>query len=134
MISGIRKESQSGFSLIEILVSAVIVGVIATAAFYFLSSQNSMGTKGSDMMKGVNAGKLKMDSLKVISYDALASGTDTVSERFVRSWHVSLIYDVAGNPIGQKAIDVAVYWPLTGEQSVSFSSVKSDDKYKEESP
>lgn len=125
---------QAGFSMIEILVSAVIVGIVSTSAFYFLSSQNSQGTKGGDMMKGVNAGKLKMDSLKVLAYDALASGSDTVSEKFVRAWHVSIVYDNLGNPIGQKTIDVAVSWPLTGEQGVSFTSVKSDDKYKEDSP
>ena len=125
---------QAGFSIIEILVSAVIVGIVSTSAFYFLSSQNKMGSKGGDMMKGVNAGKLKMDSLKVLSYDALSSGSDTVSEKFVRAWHVSVVYDNLGNPIGQKSIDVAVYWPLTGEQSVSFTSVKTDDKYKEDSP
>ena len=126
--------AQAGFTLIEILVSAVIVGIVSTSAFYFLSSQNSMGAKGGDMIKGVNAGKFKMDSLKVLSYDALASGSDTVSEKFVRAWHVSVVYDGLGNPIGQKNIAVAVYWPLTGEQSVSFTSVKTDDKYKEGNP
>ena len=129
-----RPRGQSGFSMIEVLVSAIIVAVVATSAFYFLSSQNSAGTKGSDMMKGLNAGKLKMDSLKVISYDALASGSDTISERYVRTWYVSVIRDNFGQPIGQKSIDVAVHWPLTGDQTVSFSSVKSDDKYKEDVP
>jgi prepilin-type N-terminal cleavage/methylation domain-containing protein len=126
--------SQAGFSMIEVMVSAIIVGLIGTSAFYFLTSQNSAGAKGGDMMKGVNAGKLKMDSLKVVSYDQLASGSDTVSERFIRTWHVSRQYDGAGKPIGQKTIEVAVYWPLTGEQSVSFTSVKTDDKYKEDGP
>ena len=49
---------EAGFSMIEILVSAVVTGVVAVSAFYFLSSQNTMGTKGSDLMKGVNLGKL----------------------------------------------------------------------------
>jgi prepilin-type N-terminal cleavage/methylation domain-containing protein len=126
--------SQAGFSLLEVIVSAVVVGLVAVSAFYFINSQNRMGAKGGDMVKGVNFGKQTMDSLKVLNYDALASGSDTVAERYVRSWAVSQIYDGLGNPIGQKAIEVAVRWPLTGEQNVYFTSVKSDDKYKDANP
>ena len=129
-----RHRRQAGFSMIEILVSAVIVGVVGTSAFYFLSTQNSMGTHGSDMMKGVNLGKLKMDSLKVVGYENLSSGTDTVSERYIRSWHIGVVRDALGHPNGRKSIELNVYWPLTGEQSVSFSSIKGDDKYKEGGP
>lgn len=127
-------DPQAGFSLLEVVVSAVVVGLVAVSAFYFLNSQNRMGAKGGDMVKGVNFGKQTMDSLKVLNYDALASGSDTVSERYVRSWAVSQIYDGLGNPIGQKTIEVAVRWPLTGDQSVYFTSVKSDDKYKDANP
>ncbi len=117
--------------MIEILVSAVIVGVVGTSAFYFLSSQSAMGTRGNDVLKGVSLGKLKMDSLKVVSYSELTSGTDTVSERYIRSWHVGVIRDAMGLPNGRKSLELTVYWPLTGEQMISFSSIKSDDKFKE---
>jgi prepilin-type N-terminal cleavage/methylation domain-containing protein len=129
-----RGRRQAGFSMIEILVSAAVTGVVATSAFYFLSTQNSMGARGNDLMRGVNLGKLKMDSLKVVAYDSLSAGTDTVSERYVRSWHIGLMRDGAGNPNGRKSIELSVFWPLTGEQMVSFASLKSDDKYKEQSP
>jgi hypothetical protein len=116
--------------MIEVLVSAVVTGVVATSAFYFLSSQNTIGTKGNDLMKGVNLGKLKMDSLKVVEYDELSAGSDTVSERYIRSWHVGVMRDADGNPNGRKSIELMVYWPMTGEQMVSFMSVKSDDRFK----
>lgn len=122
---------QSGFSLIEVLVSAVVIGILATATFYFLSNQSSMGARGSDMMKGTNLGKLKMDSLKVMSYDGLTSGSDTVSERYIRVWQVGVVRDAFGHPNGRKSIELTVLWPLTGDQYVSFSSIKGDDKYKE---
>lgn len=126
-----RGRLQAGFSMIEILVSAVVTGVVATSAFYFLSSQNNMGTKGNDLMHGVNLGKLKMDSLKVVSYTELSAGSDTVGLRFVRAWHIGVLRDGSGNPTGRKRIDLTIFWPLTGEQMVSFSSIKSDDKFKE---
>lgn len=127
-----RGRRQSGFSMIEILVSAVVTGVVATSAFYFLGAQNSMGARGTEQMRGVNLGKLKMDSLKVVDYDSLAAGTDTVSDRFVRAWHIGVMRDHDGNPTGRKSIDLTVYWPLTGEQMVSFSTLVSDDRFKEE--
>ena len=120
--------------MIEILVSAVVTGVVATSAFYFLSSQNSFGNRGNDLMRGVNLGKLTMDSLKVVAYDSLSAGTDTVVERYVRAWHIGVLRDAAGNPNGRKSIELSVFWPLTGEQMISFSSLKSDDKYKEALP
>lgn len=120
--------------MIEILVSAVVTGAVATSAFYFLSSQSAMGTRGTDLMRGVNLGKLKMDSLKVVSYAELSAGSDTVSERYIRSWHVGLERDAAGVPDGRKRIELTVYWPLTGEKMISFSSLKSDDRFKEAAP
>lgn len=131
--AGIRR-SQSGFSLIEVIVSAMVTGVVAVSAFYFLTSQNSAGVKGSDLMKGVNLGKLKMDSLKVVAFSDLSSGSDTVSERYIRAWHVGVVRDGVGNPNGRKSIELTVFWPLTGEQNVAFTSLKSDDKFKEEGP
>ena len=125
---------QDGFSLIEILVSAVVTLILATSAFYFLSSQNGMGTQGTDLMKGVNLGKLKLDSLKVSAYDSLSSGSDTVSERYIRAWHVTQIQDGMGLPNGRKKIDLTVHWPLTAEHSVLLATLKSDDRYKEETP
>jgi hypothetical protein len=129
-----RDRRQAGFSMIEILVSAVVTGAVAISAFYFLSSQNAMGARGTDLMRGVNLGKLKMDSLKVVSYDELTAGSDTVSERYIRSWHVGVERDPGGNPDGRKLIELTVYWPLTGEKMISFTSLKSDDRYKEDSP
>jgi prepilin-type N-terminal cleavage/methylation domain-containing protein len=133
-MGGVPAGPQSGVSLIEILVSAVVVAILATAAFYFLSTQNGAGTAGTDSMKGLNLGKLKMDSLKVSAYDDLVSGSDTVTERYIRAWHVTILRDAGGIPTGRKKIDMTVIWPLTAEHNVSLATLKSDDRYKEESP
>lgn len=125
---------QGGFSMVEILVSATITAVLATSVFYFLSSQNTLGTMGNDSMKAVNLGKLKMDSLKVVSYDDLVSGSDTLSERYIRTWHVTLMRNAADVPNGRKKIELGVMWPLSGDHAVSFASIKSDDRFKEEMP
>ena len=115
----------------EILVSAVVAGFLTTSVFYFLSAQNGLGAMANDQMKSVNLGRLKMDSLKVDTYDELVSGSDTVSERYIRSWHVTPMRNGAGLLNGRKKIALDVFWPLSGEQSVSLVSLRSDDKYKE---
>ena len=125
---------QGGFSLIEVLVASLVVAILATSAFYFLSSQNGMGRNGNDLMKGVNLGKLKLDSLKVASYAELAAGSDTVTGRYIRSWNISVVRDGAGLPNGRKMIEMNVMWPLTVDHTVTLATLKSDDSYKETTP
>ncbi len=125
---------QAGFSLIEILVSAVIVGILSVSIFYFLNSQNKISLRGNDVVKGTHLGKLKFDSLKVADYVDLVSGSDTVMDRYIRSWHITPQRGSDGLLNGRKQIDMSIIWPLTAEHSLSFASLKSDDKYKEVAP
>jgi prepilin-type N-terminal cleavage/methylation domain-containing protein len=127
-------QGQRGFSLIEILVGAIVVALLATSAFYFLNSQNGMSQAGNDLIKGVNLGKLKMDSLKVTPYDELSAGSDTVMARYIRSWRVTVMRDGAGIPTGRKKIEINVIWPLTADHTVTMATLKSDDLYKEATP
>lgn len=127
-----RAKAEAGFSLIEILVAMVVMSILACAVFYFLTSQNRMGSRSNDMMKSLNLGKLVIDSLKVSDYEDLEGGSDTVVARYIRSWRISTATDEAGLPTGRKKIELTVYWPLTAEQSVSFTSILSDGRFKEE--
>jgi prepilin-type N-terminal cleavage/methylation domain-containing protein len=124
-------DRQAGFGLIEILVAVVIFGILTTSVFYFLTSQNKMGVRSNDMLKGLNVGKHKMDSLKVVPYADLESGSDTVSTRYIRAWRVTQVRDALGVPNGRKEIEITVYWPLTADHNVAFTTLVSDDKYKE---
>jgi type II secretory pathway pseudopilin PulG len=125
------RPNQAGFGLIEGLVASCVVGILAVSAFYFLSSQNGMGVRSSDMMKGLNLAKLKLDSLKVAQYDTLQAGSDTVAERYIRAWQISPQSGPGGVANGTKKIELTVYWPLTADHSISFTSLLSDDRYKE---
>ncbi len=123
--------SQRGFTLIEILVSVAIFGIMATSVFYVLTSQSQMGARNTDLTRAVHMGKRKLDSLKVSEYEHLTAGTDTLDDRFVRAWYISTVMDSDGNSTGRKKIDLNVFWPLTGEHSTSFATLVSDDQYKE---
>lgn len=124
-------EAQAGFTLIEVIVSMVVLGGLACSAFYILTSQSGMGSRSNDMLKGVNLGKLAMDSLKVTAYDRLEAGGDTISDRYIRSWRITLAADGHGVPTGRKRIELTVHWPLTAEHVVAFASVKSDARFRE---
>ena len=124
--------TQRGFSLVEVMVSMMVLGGLACSVFYFLSSQNGMGTRSNDMLKGLNLGKLAMDSLKVADYEALEAGSDTVVDRYIRSWRITVGSDAHGNPTGRKQIDLSVHWPLTADHALTFTSILSDGRFKEE--
>lgn len=126
-----RRRGQAGFSLVEILVSMVVMSCMAGAVFYFLKSQNDMGVRSTDVLKATNIGKLVMDSLKVTGYDELSAGSDTVVSRYIRAWRITNVTDEAGVPNGRKKIDLTVYWPLTAMNSMSFTSLLSDGRFKE---
>ena len=124
------KKTNAGFSLIEILVSITVLGILASSVTYFLTTQNNIGMRNTDLTKGLNLGKLKLDSLKVSTYDSLHSGVDTVADRYIRSWSISTLTS-SGVPTGLKQIDMTVSWPLTADFFTSVSALVSNDKYKE---
>lgn len=126
-----RTDRQSGFSLVEILVSMVVMSCLAGAVFYFLKSQNNLGVRSNDVLKATNVGKLVMDSLKVTAYEDLEAGSDTLVSRYIRAWRITNGTDEAGVPNGRKKIELTVYWPLTALNSMTFTSLLSDGRFKE---
>ncbi len=125
------RTSQDGFSMLEILISMVIVGLLAASLFYFLSAQNKLGLMSTDTTKGLHYGKQALDSIKVSEYDNISAGSDTTQNRYIRSWNVTTVSDGFGVPTGRKEVQVNVFWPLTGEHGVSMVTLLSDDDYKE---
>jgi prepilin-type N-terminal cleavage/methylation domain-containing protein len=116
---------QAGFGLLEIMISVVILGLVGSTTFYFLHSQNQNTGLGTDISKGMFVGKRKLDSLRVVRYGTVATGCDTVSNRYIRRWYVStdLITD-------RKTVELLVSWPLSAQHTISFNTIVGDDQYK----
>jgi prepilin-type N-terminal cleavage/methylation domain-containing protein len=121
----IPRADQAGFGLLEIMISVVILGLVGSTTFYFLHSQNQNTGLGTDISKGMFVGKRKLDSLRVVRYGIVATGCDTVSNRYIRRWYVStdLITD-------RKTVELLVSWPLTSQHTISFNTIVGDDQYK----
>jgi prepilin-type N-terminal cleavage/methylation domain-containing protein len=117
--------AQSGFGLIEIVISIVILGLVGSTTFYFLHSQDKNSGLGTDISKGMFVAKRKLDSLRVNRYGSLATGSDTVSNRYIRQWFVST--DLVSD---RKTIQLQVSWPLSAKHTITFNTIVGDDQYK----
>jgi len=126
-----REKVEGGFTLLEILVTVMIFGLLTSSVFYFLGQQTSLSSKTQDSQEGLSLAKLTIDSLKVSDYDSLVAGYDQPNDRFLRSWHVTVTQDDDGHVMGSKQVSVTVYWPASRDHNVSMTSLVSDDKYKE---
>ncbi len=120
---------QRGYSLIEILAAMVTMGIMSSSVYYLLSFQNRYSANSADELRATNLGKIQIDSLKVVDYADLVAGSDTVQDKFILSWTVTL---QTGTSSGTKKINLNVIWPLTAENTLTFTSLKSDDIYKED--
>ena len=120
---------QRGYSLIEILAAMVTLGIMTSSVYYLLSFQNRNSVNSADELRATNLGKIQIDSLKVVDYADLVAGSDTVQDKFILSWTVTL---QTGTSSGTKKINLNVIWPLTAENTLTFTSLKSDDIYKED--
>jgi hypothetical protein len=116
---------ESGFGLLEILISVVLLGLVGSSTFYFLRSQNNTSSIGTDLSKGMFVGKRKLDSLRVVPYGSISAGCDTVNNRFIRRWYVStnLVSD-------HKTVELLISWPLSARHTITFNTVVGDDQYK----
>jgi hypothetical protein len=90
-----------------------------------------MSARSSDMVRGFGYAKQKLDSLKVVDYDNLTSGMDTVDSHFLCGWYVTAEQDAFGAFNGRKSIELSMFWPLTGEFGVSLATLVSDNRFKE---
>jgi type II secretory pathway pseudopilin PulG len=120
-----RRAAQSGFGLLEIVISVVILSLVGATTFYFLRSQDSNTALGTDLSKGMFVAKRKLDSLRVVQYGTIATGCDTVNSRYIRRWYVNtdLITD-------RKTIQLLVSWPLSASHTITFNTIVGDDQYK----
>jgi len=125
MIRAAAGNQESGFGLLEIMISIVLLGLVGSTTFYFLHSQESNTNLGTDLSKGMFVGKRKLDSLRVIRYGLVQAGSDTVNNRFIRRWYITTDLDT-----DRKRVDLLVSWPLSASHTITFNTVVGDDQYK----
>jgi prepilin-type N-terminal cleavage/methylation domain-containing protein len=86
---------QRGFTIIEVLVAVIILGVGVVALVSSSASSTRMIGRGRHATRGVQAAAERMEILRALAYSttpdctALASGTDSSAHGIVTAWTVS---------------------------------------------
>jgi type II secretion system protein I len=114
--------NQSGFNLIEVLVSATIVAIVATGLTASTIATIKSNAFSRDTMTATSLAQDRIEQFRAMNFPAqinqLVSGSDTVAgsggnASFNRQWVVS-----AGPSPGLSQVTVTVSWKVSGPHSV----------------
>jgi prepilin-type N-terminal cleavage/methylation domain-containing protein len=110
-------QTQKGFSLIEVMIALVLfaVGLLAFAGLEVVALRNS--TYSKDYGKANTYAQQKVEQMKGMSWASVSGGSDTLEERFARTWTVTTTEDI-------KELVVSVTWvdPSYGTKRVNFQT------------
>ena len=121
MIRMKRMRNQRGFTLLEVLISIIILSValLALAGLQIISIRGN--AFGGTMTEAITLGRDKIEDLKRDDWDNVAAGNDVQTVRginYARSWAVQTV--------GQtKEVTVTVSWD-NGNHQVSLATTLAD--------
>jgi prepilin-type N-terminal cleavage/methylation domain-containing protein len=110
---------QNGFSLIEVMVAVVLlaVGLMAFAGLEVLAVRNSTFSK--DYGKANTYAQQKVEELKGTAWTSVACGSDTLEEKFTRTWTVTITEE---NIMQTVAVNVTWVDPSYGTKQVNLQT------------
>jgi prepilin-type N-terminal cleavage/methylation domain-containing protein len=111
--------TEKGFSLIEVMIALVLfaVGLLAFAGLEVTAIRNS--TYSKDYGKGNTYAQQKMEELKGTAWASLSAGSDTLEERFTRTWTV---VETEAHLMKQVAVNVTWVDTSYGTKQVTFQT------------
>ena len=109
--------TKKGFSLIEVMIALVLfaVGLLAFAGLEIVALRNA--TYSKDYGKANTYAQQKVEEMKGTTWASVSAGSDTVEEKFTRTWTVTTTGDV-------KTVGVTVAWvdPSYGTKRVNLQT------------
>ena len=109
--------TEKGFSLIEVMIALVLfaVGLLAFAGLEILALRNS--TYSKDYGKANTYAQQKVEQMKGTAWASVSAGSDTLEEKFTRTWTVTSTETV-------KTLAVTVAWvdPSYGTKRVNLQT------------
>ncbi len=117
----IRKRNQKGFTLLEVLISIIILSValLALAGLQIISIRGN--AFGGTMTEAITLARDKIEDLKQGDWDNVAGGNDTQVVRginYARNWQVQ-------TSAKTKEVTVTVSWD-SGNHQISLATTLAD--------
>jgi prepilin-type N-terminal cleavage/methylation domain-containing protein len=99
------KNNRDGFSMIEVMAGMLVLSFLVLTTDAYMVSLIKTNTTAKEISQATFIGNTGMEKLKGTPFADLASGSDTVQNKFLRSWNVV--------PNGNMdKITLSVEWPL----------------------
>ncbi|MEW6769762.1 MAG: prepilin-type N-terminal cleavage/methylation domain-containing protein [Bacillota bacterium] len=108
-------QKENGLTLVEVLVAAVILGIIAVGLFATFDVGARLAAAAREQVKAVNLAREKMEELRAVSYDGL-DDKSVAEEAYFEPTVPGFTYRVSVTDSGAniKTVTVAVYYRVTG--------------------
>jgi prepilin-type N-terminal cleavage/methylation domain-containing protein len=117
---------QRAFTLIEVLVSIVILAVALTGSMSIYFYLNSIAGRAINERKAVQMADSKMEELKGVSYAALTNSTTSISVGALSFQQTVTVTDLA-DTFASKQVRVLITWhepDRTGDEAVDLVTVR----------
>ena len=109
--------TEKGFTLIEVMIAIVLfaIGLLAFAGLEIVALRNS--TYSKEYGKANTYAQQKVEEMKGTAWTSVSAGSDTLEQKFTRTWTVTTTGDI-------KTLGVTVSWvdPSYGTKQVNFQT------------
>ena len=117
-----RRSNNSGFSLVEVVISMLVLGIGVAGVWGMTGSLVRMNAYSLRVSRATMMANSKFEELRVDGYDSVGAGTDSETI-YQRLWTVS-----QDGALSTKTVDLTVLWAdEDGDtHSLAFKTVISD--------
>ena len=74
------KNSEQGFSLVEVIASIVIIGIVLLSFSHFFINTNKTAVKNNEKLILMNLANAELERLKLVGYNATTTPTSAISD------------------------------------------------------
>jgi len=124
-----NKNRQNGFTIVELIVTIVIAGIIIPAVALALNNLTAINHRARDLAIANTVAQNKVETLRSIGYNSIATGTVDFSSDLPSSMGApkSASYTTSTPTTGEKQIDITISYTDYGvTRSLTFRTYISE--------
>jgi Tfp pilus assembly protein PilV len=100
--------NQQGNTIVEVIIAMLILALIIVGLNAGVLGLIKANLSSKELSAATSSAYSLFEELKMKSYSSIMTNTDTVSNKYIRSWQVN-----GGDTSSQKKITISVYWPVS---------------------